>query len=296
MFYSMMSESTANSMMSDPNSPTTNINLNRTSSSDHNANSTGLNNTTILDTSGGDDNSNSSSSNTHDSSKFSANDLDTDRAQFKLRQRIRQTIDELKNDVIVVNNKSKSNLFQTFKIKFRMLTMTVLHTDPTTSSSSSSLDSNKSQTSTSSKFLLKNTIVDRMKLIADNYFDLVSTIETAASFGGANANANASNSGSSSNIIEKAIILKYHQACAFSDHFLILLKPVNLNLVQKINQHVHDQSSTSSSHHHHHGQQPKYSLNDVQISVGGLQFNEYLINERITRLKQSSHNNNNSHR
>jgi hypothetical protein len=270
MFYSMMSESTAilnNNNPNNPNSPSTNINLNRTLSDD----SSSLNNTTMLDASYDD--------------KFAANDLDTDRAQAKLRQKLRQTIDELKNDIIVVNNKSKSNLFQTFKIKFRMLTVTVLHTDPTNNSDNNKAasHSNASGSGSASKFLLKNTIVDRMKCIADNYFDHVSTIETASSFSSASSGGGNGSSGLS---IEKTTIAKYHQACAFNDHFLLLLKPISLNLIQKINQH-----NTLDQQH-----QPKYSLNDVQVSVGYLQCNEYLINDKIIRLRQNSQLNSNSHR
>jgi hypothetical protein len=279
MFYSMMSESAANAAAAaanNNNSPSTNINLNRTISDD----SGSLNNTTTgLDSSSSDD-----------SSKLAANDLDTDGVQFKLRQRIRHAIDELKNDIIVVNNKSKSNLFQTFKVKFRMLTVTVLHTDPTTSSSSN-VDRTASSSSTasggaSSKFLLKNTIVDRMKTIADNYFDHVSTIETTSSFGVSGGGGGGGGSSTNGLSIEKTVIAKYHQACAFNDHFLLLLKPISLNLVQKINQH-----NTLDQQH-----QPKYSLNDVHVSVGYFQCNEYLINERIVRLKQTSQLSSHSHR
>jgi hypothetical protein len=262
-----MSESTAllnnNNNPNNPNSPSTNINLNRTLSDNE---SSSLNNTTVHDMSSDD--------------KLSANDLDIDQAQFKLKQKLKQTIDELKNDIIVVNNKSKSNLFQTFKIKFRMLTVTVLHTDPTNNSDKTT-NSTASNSGSSSKLLLKNTIVDRMKTIADNYFDHVSTIETATSFSSTVGGNNTSGLS-----IEKAIIAKYHQACAFNDHFLFLLKPISLNLIQKINQH-----NTLD-----HQNQPKYSLNDVQVSVGYLQCNEYLINDKIIRLRQNSQLNSNSHR
>lgn len=218
--------------------------------------------------------------------KSSQNSEDSDQTQSRLmRERIHHTIDELKNDIIVVNHKSKANLFQTFKLKFRMLTLTVLHTDPTINESSTGKQNQHQpshQNNQNSKFLLKNTIVDRMKSIADNYFDQVSTIETT----GVNS------SSASSMSIDKTVIVKYHQACAFNDHFLILLKPINVNLVQKINQHHHSHLTGGMRRRtmSNGGKFQRYSLNDLQLSIGYLQFNEYLINEKIAKLKSSPSN------
>jgi hypothetical protein len=278
MFYSMMSESTMQN--NNHQQANTQINLNRTQDI--------LNNTAI-------NNNNNNSTLLHDSihSTYSnnsttseadrlANDLDHDKTQLKFRQKMHQTIDDLKNDVVLVNNKSNSNLFQTFKIKFRMLTLTVLHTDPINEKNNSNNNinsTNNNPRSSSTKFLLKNTIVDRMKHISDNYFDYVSTIETTTSFSSASSSSSSSSSSNSTQSIEKNIIQKYHQACAFYDHFLLLLKPINLNLVQKINQHNHYGDSNAQ----------KYSLNDLQLSVGYLQANEYLINDKILKMRSSQY-------
>jgi len=99
-------------------------------------------------------------------------------------------------------------------------------------------------------------IVERMKNVSDFYFDWSSTIETQ-----------------SQPRPDKLTFLKYHQACAFNDHFLLLLKPINFNLTQKINQR-------------HNGQ---YSLNDAFLSIGYIQVDEYLtqIDHSEKRFKTS---------
>lgn len=202
---------------------------------------------------------------------------------------MKQTIEHLQNDVILGTHKSSGkssssstqhNLFQTFRVSVRMFSLTVLHYDPIYSnaharSRTSSRPAGGTSSTTSSQSNLNNNnsntrrfIVERIKPTCDAYFDFVSTIDTSnvttssGSGGGAG--------GSLSQTIDKSIVAKYHQACALNDHFLVLLKPLNFNLVQKINQRQLGDETETSIH---------YSLNDMTLTVGYMQVNEYLLAE-----------------
>lgn len=208
---------------------------------------------------------------------------------------MKQTIELLQNDVILANKTSGTkssmhhNLFQTFRVSVRMFSLTVLHYDPIYSnasataaaaaaasrSSSSTINNNNNRSNSNTRRF----IVERIKPICDSYFDFVSTIDTS--------NVTTSSAHSHTQTIDKSIVAKYHQACALNDHFLVLLKPVTFNLVQKINQRQlndgadlssgyggspsSDSSSTNNSIH--------YSLNDMTLTVGYMQLNEYLLAE-----------------
>ena len=138
-----------------------------------------------------------------------------------------------------------------------MFSLTVLHHDPPE-------DPGEENSST------KRLLVDRMKSLSDNYFDWVSTIDAS--------NLTSVNSTS----IDKNTFMKYHQALAFNDHFLILMKPINLSLNQKINQrHL--------SGNRRQSQLIQYSLNEVNASIGYIQLNEYLVsvNSPGSKTKES---------
>jgi len=187
-----------------------------------------------------------------------------DKQQQKFVKALKDTIEQLQTDIIVANSskpKSSStnttdsppqqhNLFQTFKITFRMFSLTVLHHDPQTPAADN--------TNTSTKRLL----VDRMKLLSDTYFDWISTIDAS--------NVTTINSGA----LDKQTLLKYHQALAYNDHFLLLMKPINCSLNQKINQRY----LTGSTKPRQSGSQMiQYSLNEVALTVGYIHLNEYLV-------------------
>nr|AWV66721.1 autophagy-related protein 2 [Brachionus calyciflorus] len=166
-----------------------------------------------------------------------------DNDQILITKNLKQTIEQLQNDPIKQTIHSNHSLFQTFKITLRQFSLTLLHHDPPP------LNANMSKNS--------RLIVERMKNVSDFYFDWSSTIETQ----------------STQHRPDKSTFLKYHQACAFNDHFLLLLKPINFNLTQKINQR-------------HNGQ---YSLNDAFLSIGYIQVDEYLtqIDHSEKRFKTS---------
>ena len=187
----------------------------------------------------------------------SGEEEEEDKMQQKFIKELKETIEELQTDIIVANSSktannnntgsscSQHNLFQTFKVTFRMFSLTVLHHDPPE-------DPGEENSAT------KRLLVDRMKSLSDNYFDWVSTIDAS--------NLTSVNSTS----IDKNTFMKYHQALAFNDHFLILMKPINLSLNQKINQrHL--------SGNRRQSQLIKYSLNEVNASIGYIQLNEYLV-------------------
>lgn len=167
---------------------------------------------------------------------------------------LKETIEQLQTDIIVANKStnqtSQHNLFQTFKVTFRMLSLTVLHHDPPVNPKEGESGENNSST--------RRLLVDRMKALSDNYFDWVSTIDAS--------NLISANNGS----IDKQTLLKYHQALAYNDHFLILMKPINCSLNQKINQRYLVCNKRQS-------QTIQYSLNELTLSVGYIQLNEYLV-------------------
>lgn len=148
-----------------------------------------------------------------------------------------------------------------------MFSLTVLHYDPiyTKSPPHTSTSTSSTHRMSQSSSATRRFIVERMKPTCDAYFDAVSTIDTSSS--GATT---ATTSGGLSQSIDKSVVSKYHQACAFNDHFLVLLKPLNFNLVQKINQRQVGDDELASIH---------YSLNDMTLTVGYVQANEYLIAE-----------------
>jgi len=185
-----------------------------------------------------------------------------DKQQQKFVKELKETIEQLQTDIIVANSvKPKStlttadqptqqhNLFQTFKITFRMFSLTVLHHDP------QPIDNPATNTST------KRMLVDRMKVLSDTYFDWVSTIDAS--------NVTNVNSGS----IDKQTLLKYHQALAYNDHFLLLMKPINCSLNQKINQRY----LTGTKPRQSGSQMIQYSLNEVATTIGYIHLNEYLV-------------------
>ena len=221
-----------------------------------------------------------------------SHEMDEDKMQVLFTKQLKQTIEQLRTDVIVANStnaaaNSRHNLFQTFKLTFRMLSLTVLHHDPPVLSSTSSTQATDSSSSCSSgrqsKQQQSNTnrlIVDRMKHISDGYFDWVSTIDTSSS------------SSTSQASIDKNVIMKYHQACAFNDHFLILMKPINFNMIEKINQRTLGAVKAGGAYfggslHHNkqHQQTVQYSLNDISVTVGYIQINEYLVAEKTLNEK-----------
>lgn len=167
---------------------------------------------------------------------------------------LKETIEQLQTDIIVANKStnqtSQHNLFQTFKVTFRMFSLTVLHHDPPVNPKESESGENNSST--------RRLLVDRMKALSDNYFDWVSTIDAS--------NLTSANNGS----IDKQTLLKYHQALAYNDHFLILMKPINCSLNQKINQRYLVGNKRQS-------QTIQYSLNELTLSIGYIQLNEYLV-------------------
>ena len=204
------------------------------------------------------------------------NELDDDKKQILFTNQLKQTIEQLRNDVIVANNSTSSsssrhNLFQTFKLTFRMISLTVLHHDPPILNSSQNDSKQKHTTSNTNRL-----IVDRMKHISDGYFDWVSTID-----------ASSSSSTSSQPSIDRNIIMKFHQASAFNDHFLILLKPINFNMIEKINQRSLNYPGGRSSGGGYFGSSQKqqqsqiiqYALNDILLTIGYIQINEYLVPE-----------------
>ena len=144
-----------------------------------------------------------------------------------------------------------------------MLSVTVLHHDPAP------------ETSTTTKRL----IVDRMKPISDTYFDWVSTIETSSISLSHSGSSSASSAVAS---IDKSTIERYHQACGLNDHFLLLLKPINLNILQKINQRTLNSSNKQVKF------SIQYSLNDFAVSVGYIQIDEYLVGSKIDSAKAGS--------
>lgn len=163
-----------------------------------------------------------------------------------------------------------------------MFSLTVLHHDPIHSPKSSNEQSNNTPTnSTTRRF-----IVERIKPTCDAYFDFVSTIDTSNTI---NTSSNTTTSGLSQSI-DKTIVFKYHQACALHDHFLVLLKPVNFNLVQKINQR--SLSTCLDDQQHDPTSNIQYSLNDISFTVGYLQLNEYLLAEnsleKLETMKNTS--------
>lgn len=242
MFYSMMSESTLQ------------LNSQKNASMNNNSKTAGIN----LNETYGD-----SSENLNDSKAYLD---DEDRAQVTLTQTIKKTIEQLQDDVIVsnstttnkANNKTQHNLFQTFRVTFRMFSLTVLHHDPIYTKAKQQQQQQQNSVNSSTRRL----IVERMKNITDTYFDFVSTIDT--SMATSSSSSSSSSSMSSSAKIDKHIVAKYHQACAFDDHFLVLLKPINFNLVQKINQrNLNEDDPTFGL--------IQYSLNDISLTVGYLQ-------------------------
>lgn len=259
MFYSMMSESTLNSC---PHVPGNNMN---------NMNQSNYSTTTEHE-----------NENFSNFSNFSNNELDEDKNQILFTRHLKQTIEQLQSDVIkhsqsLVQNQSQNqhNLFQTFKITLREFSITVLHHDPPLCNDSKSTSDQNLNLKNKSMFQLSSTkrfIVERMKQISDTYFDWVSTIDTST----------LSQSSSTPTGIEKHTILKYHQACAFNDHFLVLLKPINLNLIQKMNQRNVTKSKTNCNN-------IQYSLNDATITIGYIQLDEYLVAEE--RQDSSSNKN-----
>nr|AWV66695.1 autophagy-related protein 2 [Brachionus koreanus] len=151
--------------------------------------------------------------------------IDDDRQDQNFTLNLKETIEQLQNDPIKLT--TNYNLFQTFKVTLRQISVTLLHNDPPPIDKNSRL------------------IVQRMKHVADFYFDWSSTIEIQSQ--------------------TRADCYKYHQAGAFNDHFLLILKPVTFSLTQKINQ-----------------RNKQYSLNDLTMSVGSAQLNEYLNREKVT--------------
>ena len=81
----------------------------------------------------------------HHNHNFS--DMDDERTQSLLSQQLRHAAEQLRTDVIVANSaggtSQRHNMFQTFKLTFRMFSLTVLHHDPPVASSSSTNDTNK---------------------------------------------------------------------------------------------------------------------------------------------------------
>nr|AWV66646.1 autophagy-related protein 2 [Brachionus rotundiformis] len=148
---------------------------------------------------------------------------DSEQHERLFTQHLRDTIEQLQNDPIKLS--SNHNLFQTFKVNLRQVCLTVLHRDPP--------PPHKHHRS----------IVQRMKQVAEFFFDRTSGIEM--------------------NSQAKAECTKYHEASAFNDHFLLIMKPVNFWLTQKINQR-------------HNTKHDQYSLNDLSVSIGHAQLNEYL--------------------
>jgi hypothetical protein len=234
----------------------------------------------------------SSFSNEKLNSNENLNDLDEDKKQVLFTNQLRQTIEQLRTDVIVANNSTSSssssrhNLFQTFKLTFRMLSLTVLHHDPPVINSSQNGDiitpTRQRQTTSNTNRL----IVDRMKHISDGYFDWVSTIDISSS-----------SSSSSQSSIDRNVIMKYHQASAFNDHFLILLKPINFNMIEKINQRsLSLQGGKSSGSGGYFGSSQKqqqsqviqYALNDILLTIGYIQINEYLVPETTLSDKNTN--------
>ena len=152
---------------------------------------------------------------------------DTTEEDLAFTQHLRQNIEQLKNDPIKLT--SNHNLFQTFKVTCRQICVTLLHRDPCVS------DKN-----------LRH-ITQRMKKVSDFYFDWSSTIEIQSQ--------------------TRPECDKYHQASAFNDHFLLILKPVTVSLTQKINQR---------------NKTEQYSLNDLSLSIGCAQLNEYLNTKKVS--------------
>jgi hypothetical protein len=279
MFYSMMSESSA---FNNNNSNTNNINSQNLNLSANSPDSSGYekesNKENISDTNNGSNQTNSNSSNNNNSEINSE-----DRQTQTVIKELKQTIEQLQTDVIMANNthgsknSNQHNLFQTFKVTFRMFSLTILHHDPL------QYTNNTGNEYSSTKRLL----VDRMKHLSDLYFDWVSTIDASSNL----------TSGSSASSIDKNTITKYHQACPFNDHFLFLLKPINLNLVQKINQrHLNTKQRQSSSSSSAASQIIQYSLNEVSLSIGYIQINEYLVATPTKKTSSSNNNNNNNKR
>lgn len=216
-----------------------------------------------------------------DSNEYS-NEVDDDKNQILFSKNLKQTIEQLQTDAIKQSSNLASNqhnLFQTFKITFRQFSLTVLHHDP---QQTSETQKTPKLNSIFQFNLTKRLIVERMKPISDSYFDWVSTIDT---------HTNVSQGSTSTSRIEKSTVLKYHQACAFNDHFLLLVKPINLSLIQKINQrNLQNNSSSKSSTIH-------YSLNDATLTIGYIQIDEYLVpSENATSDLKTKQNDKNSRR
>ena len=189
-------------------------------------------------------------------------------------------IEQLQSDVIAHGHKSRSSnsnstsnnnhlFFQTFKVSVRMISLTVLHTDPAVvvvvaaSPTASASSFAAAATSSNCSSIVKRLIVSRMKPVADVYFDWASSIDMMSQQ--QQQQQNTASSSSSTCCIEKSTVARYHEACALNDHFLLLVKPLTLHLVQKINQ---------------------YSFNDVALTLGYMQLDEYLASSATTSPHQ----------
>ncbi len=270
MFYSMMSESSAfNNNNNNNNMNIPPVYLNLSSNSPESSSADFKENT----------------ANEHSTNETDADTLE-DRHTQTVSRELKQTIEQLQTDVIMASNTQQQqhhasaktnqhNLFQTFKVTFRMFSLTVLHHDPMViSSSTSGCGGNE------------RLLVDRMKNLSDSYFDWVATIDATTS--SLSASASSSTCSHTVTSIDKNTITKYHQACAFNDHFLVLLKPINMNLVQKINQRYLNTAASNSKQQQRPSQIIQYSLNELSLSIGYIQIDEYLVAAPSTSSSQNT--------